>query len=240
MAANITTLHRVDLQLVVRHLLGDPDSAHDRIGGRHRPMLVLYCAGRIEGEAFAGAIRDPRGAAVVTPFGGTATALAADTWRSIRLRALRATPAAVWHHPFPLETAGDDAAQHDALLQHLRNHAADAGWALDLTPAQHVTSGEAGAPTPRALQPPRDLPAWTSPRWSPDPEEPPRYIRVFPGQVSFQGQTFTITERHTVDLRDGRLIMAFHQAGGDELWLNDHGRIVSGPPRTAGVRGSLP
>lgn len=238
MAADITILHRVDLQLVVRHLLGDPDSAHDRIGGRHRPMLVLYCAGRIEGEAFAGTIHDPRGAAVVTPFGGTAAALATETWRSIRLRAQRTTPAAVWHHPFPLETAADYALQHEALLQHLREHAADAGWSSDLSPERHVSRGKAGAPTPGELQPPRDLPARTTPRWSPDPEEPPRHIRVFPGQLTFRGQTFTITDRHTVDLRDGRLITAFHQSGGDELWLNDHGRVVSGPPRTTGMHGS--
>lgn len=240
MAAEVTTLHRVDLRLVIRHLLGDPESACDRIGARHRRTLVLYCAGWCHGRAFAGVIADPLGRPRITPFGTASEGLSAEIWRSVRLRALRATPTAVWHHPFPLETAADYAAQHDALLAHLREHATGAGWTAD-APDEAVRPGAdprvAGAAF--SLHPPRDLPAWTSPRWSPDPDEPPRHVRVFPGYLDYRGQRYTVTDREAVDPRDGRLLTAFRRDAGGELWLNEQGRIVASI-RPTGLRDSSP
>lgn len=228
--AQVTTLYNADLRVVIRHLMGQPESARDRVGARHRRVLSLYCAGWCQGLPFAGLIRHPDDDAEVVAFGDAAGTLPAAAWRSIRLRALRCTPDAVWHHPFPLETAADYTAQETALVEHLRQHAADAGWTTGtpdetLRPAADPRTGDASF----CLHPPV-LGTASVPRWSPDPDEPPRYIRVFPGRIAYRGERYTVTGAEAVDPRDQRLLMAYR--GGDrqaaaELWLNDQGRIVA-------------
>ncbi len=225
MTAVITPLHRVELALVIRHLIGDPNSALDRVGSRHRRMVMLYCAGWAAGTAFAGIIKDTGGSPEALPLGREASRLGSDIWRSVRLRARRAAPTAVWHHPFPLETAADYATQHEALAAHLREHAARAGWAPDCAA---MDDGNQRAPTAAAgVELPDTVPDWTPPRWSPDPDEPPRHIRVFPGELSHRGERYRVSERTSVDSLDGRLLMAFRRADGAELWLNESGRIVA-------------
>lgn len=220
----VATLHRCDIRLLIRHLMGDAASAQDRIGARHRRMTLLYCAGTCDGVAFAGLLRDAEGAATSVWLGTGASPLTAEAWRSVRLRARRQTPDAVWHHPFPLETPEEYAAQEEALTAHLREHAR-AG-----EPARSRPAADPRAPgVDFCLHPP---PAVTrsSPRWSPDPGEPPQHVRVFPGRIAYRGRAFTITDRERIDPRDERLLVAYHataDASAGPIWLNDQGRIVA-------------
>lgn len=221
----ITPLYKVKLSLVVRHVLGQPEAAEDRIGARHRRMVCVHCQGWYRNTPFAAVIRDVRGDPTVHPLTPETVAVPADAWQSIRLQALRQVPDAVWQHPFPLDTAAEYAERESELLERLRRHANDAealtaatGTAFRSHPSMHGLAGRA-------------------PRWSPDPDEPPRWTAVFPGQVEVHGRRYRITEREAQDPDESGMLMAFEPEGttGEALWFNAHGRIVAGTA-TRGAR----
>lgn len=227
---SVSTLHVVEPALVVRHLMGSPESAQDRIGARHQRILQLFCAGWCNGKAFACLIRDPDNNAEVTRFGGVD--LTDGELRSIRLRGLRTIPSAIWHHPFPLETAAAYAAQEATLKRHLETHAAQAGWtdSDSLTVMQPARNQKAASLVADFHPPPPAHEDGTAPAWAPDPEAPPSHIRVFPGTVSYHGEDYRVTHRERTDSRDSRLMMEYrcetaHGARG--IWLNDNGRIIA-------------
>lgn len=223
--AGITPLYAVKLDLVVRHVLGQPEAAEDRIGARHRRMLCVHCQGWYRHTPFAAVIRDVRGSATVHPLTPETVGVPADAWQSIRLQALRQAPDAVWQHPFPLETAAEYAEREAELLERVRRHA---------NGSEAVT---AATGIPFRPQPPVAGLARPAPRWSPDPDEPPRWTAVFPGRVEVRGRRYRITEREAQDPDQSALLIAFEpeDATGETLWLNAHGRIVAGTA-TRGAR----
>ncbi|SEO88529.1 hypothetical protein [Aquisalimonas asiatica] len=235
-AAPVATLHRVHLALVIRHLTGCPESAHDRVGARHRRVLQLYCAGWSGRGRFACLIRDPEGDAAFQWFGAGPQPDCPDLLRSIRLRALRRPPDAVWHHPYPLESASDYEAQDAVLRRHLAEHAAQAGWTDDpgdTLPAVGA-DGDAGVPptAPARLlcpQPPLLQEGPAQRLWAPDPDAPPARIRVFPGFVDYRGRRFRVTGRDRPDPSDDALTMEYRAddaASPALLWLSEGGRVA--------------
>ncbi|MFV8836306.1 hypothetical protein [Aquisalimonas sp.] len=235
-AAPVATLHRVDLALVIRHLTGCPESARDCIGARHRRILQVYCAGWCEDGPFACLIREPDGGAATTWFGAGEQPFSPELLRIIRLKALRRPPDAVWHHPYPLESASDYQAQDAVLKRHLAEHACQAGWAgfgadapveVDVKGATAVPSQSPARPS--CPQPPLLQEAPAQRLWAPDPDAPPARIRVFPGFVDYRGRRFRVTGRDQPDPRDEGLTMEYRAddaASPALLWLREGGRVA--------------
>lgn len=231
--APVSTLHRVDFALVIRHLTGCSESARDRVGGRHRRILQLYCTGWSEEGPFACLIRDPDGHAAITRFGANAQPFAPSVQRSIRLKAVRSRPDAVWHHPYPLETVHDYELQDAVLHRHLAEHASQAGW-TGAHPDEAMTVAAGGMPAGNSaqrcfLEPPLLHEGPAQRLWAPDPDAPPSRIRVFPGFVDYHGRRFRVTGRDRPDPRDDGLTMEYcsdDYVAPSRLWLSEGGRIA--------------
>lgn len=234
----VTALHVVELTLVIRHLMGCAESAQDRIGARHRRITQLYCIGWCDGRPFACLIRDPEHDPVTRQFGNDSHWLSPDELRTVRLKAMRQAPTAIWHHPYPLETSTDYATQEATLIRHLANHADEAGWTGAVPDERAQPPSAAANPPVRGPlrqtdfcpRPPVLEETAAQPVWAPDPDAPPSHIRVFPGWIDYRGQRYAVTGREGADPASDRLAMEYRAQGGAatrSLWLNDTGRILT-------------